>query len=55
MKFKITASYMVYLEAEVEAENADAAWMLAEKMEGGDFLEAGIGDWEVMSAEEMPE
>jgi hypothetical protein len=46
-KFKIHASYVSYVEATVEAENLDEAREIAYNMDGGDFKDTGLGDWNV--------
>jgi len=45
--FKIQASYMTFLDATIEAENLDEAREIAYYMDGGDFKENGLGDWEI--------
>jgi hypothetical protein len=45
--FKIQASYTVFLDATVEAENLDEARDIAYNMDGGDFKDTGMGDWNI--------
>ena len=46
-KFKVQASYIVYLTAEVEAESLEEAQEIADSMDGGDFKEDGSEDWNI--------
>lgn len=45
--FKIQASYTVFLDATIEAENRDEAREIAYNMDGGDFKDSGLGDWNI--------
>lgn len=38
-KYRVCASYVVYLEASIEASDDDEAWHLAREIDGGDFSE----------------
>lgn len=53
-KFKIKAVMTTYLTCVVEAENEDAAFEIAKKMDGSDFkpLE-NDGDWYISDVEEI--
>jgi hypothetical protein len=46
-KFKIHASYTTYLSATIEAENRDEAREIAYNMDGSDFKDTGMGDWNI--------
>jgi hypothetical protein len=46
-KFKVHASYITYLDATVEAETMEEAIQLAREMDGGDFKDTGLGDWNI--------
>ena len=46
-KYKVKAYYTVYCYAEIEAENEEQAWIIAENMDGGSFKQEDIGDWEI--------
>ena len=50
--YLVTASYMTYLRAFIDAENESEAEKIAQEMQGG-FKEEGLGDWEVDSITEM--
>ena len=45
--FKIQASYTTFVEATIEAENLDEAREIAYNMDGGDFKDTGLGDWNI--------
>ena len=48
-KFKVTAHYITYLYAEIEAEDIDEAWKKAKEMDGGQFKQCQdvADDWSV--------
>lgn len=46
-KYKVKAYYTTYCYAEIEADNEDQAWQIAEDMDGGEFKQADTGDWEI--------
>ena len=46
-KYRVIASYVVYCDTIVEAENADEAFEVATTMDGGDFDYNGHGDWNI--------
>lgn len=46
-KFKAYASYIVYLELELEAENADAAYIDACQTDGADFERIDESDFKI--------
>lgn len=55
-KFKITASYVTYVYAEVEANTRDEAFEMALDMDGGDFSverDTGMGDWHIDDVVEL--
>ena len=45
--FKVQASYTTFLDATIEAENIDEAREIAYNMDGGDFKDTGLGDWNI--------
>lgn len=51
--YKVTASYITYCIAEIEAENEADAYELALNMDGGDFTPADSDDWTISSVEEV--
>lgn len=53
-KFKITASYVSYCTAEIEAETQEEAERLAHDMDGGDFTPAQDNDdWTIETVREV--
>lgn len=50
--YLVTASYMTYLRAFIDAENESEAEKIAQEMQGG-FKEEGLGDWLIDSITEM--
>ena len=53
--YLVTASYMTYLRAFIEAENDDHAEDIAYELDGGSYKEEGLGDWEIDSVTEVKE
>jgi hypothetical protein len=52
-KFKVTACYITYCTAEVEAETQDDAFELARDMDGGSFTPSNeYFDWHINEVEE---
>lgn len=52
--YKITASYVTYCTAFVEAENEELAYEMANEMDGGDFKQNGeLGNWEIENVIEV--
>lgn len=49
--YLVTASYMTYLRAFIDAENESEAEKIAQEMQGG-FKEVGLGDWLIDSITE---
>jgi hypothetical protein len=52
MKYKVTASYVVYCHATIDAKDKDEARAIAERMDGGDFdIDNGdpCSDWQIVS------
>jgi hypothetical protein len=49
--YLVTASYMTYLRAFIDAENESEAEKIAQEMQGG-FKEEGLGDWLIDSITE---
>lgn len=55
-KFRIEASFVTYLTAEIEAENEEQAYEIARDMDGGDFEQRrwdGQGDWNIDDVTEI--
>jgi hypothetical protein len=52
-KFKVKASFITYLTAEIEADSLEEAHDIALNMDGGDFKQDGSDDWSVDSVEEV--
>jgi hypothetical protein len=46
-KFKVYASYIVYLELELEAENLEAAYQAAYQADGADFKRVDESDFKI--------
>ena len=52
--YKVTATYTVYCETEIEAENKDQAYQIAREMDGGDFKQSNeLGDWHINDIQEI--
>lgn len=51
--YKIIATSMTYYTLEIQAENEDEAWGIAQEADGGDFREIDQGDWEIYSVAEV--
>jgi hypothetical protein len=55
-KFEVTASYITYCTAEVEAEDEDQAYEIARDMDGGSFTESRENfDWHISQVTEIKE
>jgi len=54
-KFKVTASYVSYCHAEIEADNLEHAEELARELDGGEFIPADRDDWNIEEVEEIPQ
>jgi hypothetical protein len=53
-KFKITASFVSYCHAEIEAETQEEAEQIARDMDGGDFIPAQDNDdWTIEAVHEV--
>lgn len=54
-KFIVTASYITYCTAEIEAKDRDEAYAIAKSMDGGDFDPEQFGgdDWEIEDVREV--
>ena len=53
-KYKVTASYLTYCTAEVEADDEDQAYEIARDMDGGDFTESRDNyDWNISDIQEI--
>lgn len=53
-KFKVTASYITYCTAEVEAEDENLAYHIARYMDGGDFIPSKeCFDWHISQVTEI--
>lgn len=46
-KFRVFATYETALYADIEAASADDALAIAENMDGGDFKEYQLGQWQI--------
>ena len=46
-KFKVTASYITYLIAEINADSLEEACELAKDLDGGSFEDKGGYDWNI--------
>lgn len=51
--YKVTASYVSYCHAEIEANSQEEAEAIARDMDGGEFIPAERDDWNVESVEEV--
>lgn len=54
--FRVVASYTTYVYVDVEAENEDQAFEIAEDMDGGEFQPLhgdDMSDWTINEAEEV--
>lgn len=51
--YKVTASFISYCHAEIEAESQEEAERIARDMDGGDFIPAESDDWNIESVEEV--
>ena len=57
-KFKITASYVTYVVAEIEAKDRDEAFEIALEMDGGEFEQENDwcnDNWRIDDIEEIKE
>lgn len=56
-KFIVTASYVTYCTAEIEADNQEEAFAIAKSMDGGDFQPDTYGgsDWNIEEVRELEE
>ena len=52
-KFKVTASYVMYVDTTIEAHDLDEAKDIAYEMDGGDFVYEGKGDWNIDDVREV--
>ena len=53
-KYRITASYLTYCTAEIEAETEDQAREIAHDMDGGDFESSrDCSDWSINEVTEI--
>ena len=51
--FKVTASFISYCHAEIEAETLEEAIELARDLDGGDFIPAENDDWNIEDVVEV--
>lgn len=51
--YKVKASYITYLSAEIQANSLEEAQQIADNMDGSDFGRDGSEDWNVDSVEEV--
>lgn len=57
-KFKVIASYLTFVQIEIEAKNEDQAWEIARDKDGGEFEPMGgrfaeLQDWHISSVQEV--
>ena len=54
-KFKVVASYTSYCMVEIEAEDEDQAWEIANDMDGGSFepTDNPCGNWYITDVQEV--
>ena len=45
--YRILASYVSYVHADIEANNIEEAKEIAYNMDGSDFKNDGLGDWNI--------
>ena len=53
--FKVTASYITYLTAKIEADSLEEACELARELDGGSFKDDGRYDWNIDDVVEIEE
>jgi hypothetical protein len=53
--YLVTASYLTYCRAFIEAEDEEQACDIAHEMGGDGFKQEGFGDWEIDQITEMKE
>jgi hypothetical protein len=56
--YKVKATYTVYCQTEIEAEDEDQAYEIAREMDGGLFERAGdddLADWRIYDISEVEE
>jgi hypothetical protein len=46
-KYRVLASYMSYVYADIEADSLSEAKEIAYDMDGGDFKQTSFGDWNI--------
>lgn len=54
-KYQVTASSISYFTLEIEAENAEEAFLIAKATDGGSFEPDGFGDWSINDVTEIKE
>ena len=52
MIFNCYAYYKVELVTQVEAETSEEAYQIAKQMDGADFKEISLSDWEIIEVKE---
>lgn len=52
-RYRVMASYITYLDAEIEATSLEEAERIARDMDGGDFTAQQGDDWSIQSVEEV--
>ena len=52
-KFKAYASFVIYSEIEIEADNKEQAYLLAKDIDGAEFKHSGYGDWNIDEVTEI--
>jgi hypothetical protein len=54
--YRVKATMKTYLVAEIQAENEQDAWELANDLDGGEFVEVPYtGGWDITDVEELEE
>ena len=51
--YTVRVESISYLDCEIEARDEDHAWEIARDTDGGDFIEDGVGSWDIIRVEEV--
>ncbi len=54
-KFRVYATYSVLLYADIEAKDEHEAFNKGVELDGADFIEVTLGDWNIDGVEELKE
>ena len=54
-KYRVLASYMSYVYVDIEADSLSEAKEIAYDMDGGDFKQTSLGDWNIDEVIELKE